>query len=69
MLQDSVEYIMRHMDNDTTPTVIPGRRATDESCRTKFGVFPECPLCGGDLTAEHAHFKCFSCGWRDSCCD
>ena len=23
----------------------------------------------GALHAEHAHFKCASCGWRDSCCD
>jgi hypothetical protein len=44
-------------------------RPTGDACRTRFGVFPECPLCGGDLTPEHAHFKCFSCGWRDSCCD
>jgi len=36
---------------------------------TRFGVFPECPLCGGALHPEHAHFKCGTCGWRDSCCD
>lgn len=35
----------------------------------RYGVFPECPLCGGALHAEHAHFKCGGCGWRDSCCD
>ncbi|MGD9995945.1 MAG: hypothetical protein AB7L17_12250 [Ilumatobacteraceae bacterium] len=38
------------------------------SC-TPYGVFTECPLCGGRLHPEHAHFKCRSCGWRDSCCD
>lgn len=57
------------MSQDVNDSVIPGRRPTDDSCRTRFGVFPECPLCGGDLTPEHAHFKCFTCGWRDSCCD
>ena len=35
----------------------------------RFGIFPECPLCGGSLHSEHAHFKCRTCGWRDSCCD
>jgi hypothetical protein len=40
-----------------------------DMCRARYGTFPECPLCGSDLTPEHAHFKCRSCGWRDSCCD
>lgn len=57
------------MELETNTSSMPAPRKTDESCRTKFGVFPECPLCGGSLTPEHAHFKCFSCGWRDSCCD
>jgi hypothetical protein len=35
----------------------------------RLGTFPECPLCGGGLHPEHAHFKCAGCGWRDSCCD
>lgn len=39
------------------------------SCRSPLGTFAECPLCGGDLFPEHAHFKCKGCGWRDSCCD
>ncbi|MFM7745887.1 MAG: hypothetical protein ACKO8T_09535 [Actinomycetota bacterium] len=40
-----------------------------DTCRSRFGTFPECPLCGNGLIPEHAHFKCTSCGWRDSCCD
>ena len=42
---------------------------SDGACRTRFGTFAECPLCSGELTPEHAHFKCRTCGWRDSCCD
>jgi len=42
---------------------------TDSSCRSPLGTFAECPLCGGGLAPEHAHFRCGSCGWRDSCCD
>ena len=36
---------------------------------SRFGVFDACPLCGGELAPEHAHFRCGACGWRDSCCD
>jgi hypothetical protein len=38
-------------------------------CANRFAIFSECPHCGGSLSPEHAHFKCTSCGWRDSCCD
>lgn len=37
--------------------------------RSVLGTYAECPLCGGELAPEHAHFKCAGCGWRDSCCD
>lgn len=40
-----------------------------DQCRARYGTFAECPLCGSGLIPEHAHFKCTSCGWRDSCCD
>jgi hypothetical protein len=36
--------------------------------RDPLATFPWCPLCDGELTPEHAHFRC-TCGWRDSCCD
>jgi transposase-like protein len=48
-------------NSDETTTVI--------ACANRFAIFSECPHCGGSLSAEHAHFKCTSCGWRDSCCD
>jgi hypothetical protein len=37
--------------------------------RSRFGTFSECPQCAGSMQPEHAHFRCGSCGWRDSCCD
>ncbi|HEX3795302.1 MAG TPA: hypothetical protein VHV57_12455 [Acidimicrobiales bacterium] len=37
--------------------------------RSPLGTFAECPHCAGQLFPEHAHFRCRSCGWRDSCCD
>jgi predicted RNA-binding Zn-ribbon protein involved in translation (DUF1610 family) len=40
------------------------------ACETnRFAVFSECPQCGGEMSPEHAHYRCTSCGWRDSCCD
>jgi hypothetical protein len=39
------------------------------ACLSPLAPFTECPLCGGDLAPEHAHFRCGACGWRDSCCD
>jgi len=39
------------------------------TCRSPLGTFADCPQCGGDMAPEHAHFRCRSCGWRDSCCD
>jgi hypothetical protein len=36
--------------------------------RDPMGTFPCCPMCGGELRPEHAHYRC-ACGWRDSCCD
>jgi hypothetical protein len=46
-----------------TCTVAPGAMA-----RSPLGTFACCPMCGGELRPEHAHYRC-SCGWRDSCCD
>jgi len=50
--------------NAVTPPAAPL-----SECQNRFGIFHECPHCGGALHAEHAHFKCAGCGWRDSCCD
>ena len=33
--------------------------------RDPRGTFAGCPLCGGELRPEHAHYRC-ACGWRDS---
>lgn len=50
-------------------TTIVDRDQANNACRSRYGTFSECQLCGGPLTPEHAHFKCRACGWRDSCCD
>jgi hypothetical protein len=52
--------------NTPEPADVVGR-GTD--CLNRFGVFHECPHCASPLSPEHAHFRCTTCGWRDSCCD
>jgi hypothetical protein len=52
------------------PRPDPVRYPTAATCaRSPLGTFAECPLCGGTMAPEHAHERCTSCGWRDSCCD
>ena len=29
----------------------------------------QCVWCGGQMRPEHAHYRCESCGSRDSCCE
>ena len=55
--------VVKPLQNLVPPPAVGG------TCRSPMGTFEECPLCGGGLTPEHAHFKCRACGWRDSCCD
>ena len=43
--------------------------AACELASNPFAVFECCPMCSGAMAPEHAHFRCTSCGWRDSCCD
>ncbi|MSZ56243.1 MAG: hypothetical protein F2594_02795 [Actinobacteria bacterium] len=52
---------------ETATTAAP--TPTFDQCRARYGTFSECQLCGADLIPEHAHYKCRTCGWRDSCCD
>ena len=40
-----------------------------QPARAALGTFAECPMCGGALAPEHAHYRCGAFGWRDSCCD
>lgn len=52
-----------------TGSVPDAPSAPVRECVNRLAIFSECPHCGGALNPEHAHFKCTSCGWRDSCCD
>jgi hypothetical protein len=36
---------------------------------SRHAIFFDCPLCNGPMMPEHAHYRCWTCGFRDSCCD
>jgi len=55
--------------NDSPTTIASQSHVPPTECATRFAIFSECPQCGHSLHAEHAHYKCGGCGWRDSCCD
>jgi hypothetical protein len=37
-----------------------------KACPTDLSI--SCPNCDTKMQAEHAHYRCLSCGYRDSCC-
>jgi hypothetical protein len=58
-----VNFAAMHWDQLELPFTAPAPRCSP------LATFDECPMCAGPLAAEHAHFRCNECGWRDSCCD
>ena len=48
------------------PTMIsePSTAEPGEKCE----LSTVCPDCGVEMSPEHAHYRCPSCGYRDSCC-
>ncbi|MGI8707708.1 MAG: hypothetical protein ACR2LG_05875 [Actinomycetota bacterium] len=42
----------------------PSTDAAAKSCE----LATVCPDCGVEMSPEHAHYRCPSCGYRDSCC-
>jgi hypothetical protein len=45
------------------PTNTPG-----ESPRGTCDLASTCPNCNTLMQPEHAHYRCATCGYRDSCC-
>ncbi len=58
------------MSEDSTAVTVTGTGTGGDVCNASpHAIFSECPLCGGGMRPEHAHYRCTECGWRDSCCD
>lgn len=55
----------------TVPTTTPGAPARPSVAgpEERADLSTACLACGSAMRPEHAHYRCPSCGWRDSCCD
>lgn len=42
--------------------------AASEAPRGTCDLASTCPTCGTLMQPEHAHYRCLTCGYRDSCC-
>lgn len=50
------------------PTTIEQAAAPAQSPRGTCDLAMTCPNCNTLMQPEHAHYKCGTCGYRDSCC-
>jgi len=55
---------------DAPPTTIDTARASAEATtpRGTCDLASTCPNCSTLMQPEHAHYRCATCGYRDSCC-
>jgi len=58
--------MMDRMDETMVAELVaePSTDAAAKSCE----LATVCPDCGVEMSPEHAHYRCPSCGYRDSCC-
>jgi tRNA(Ile2) C34 agmatinyltransferase TiaS len=52
---------------DAAPTTLEAA-ATAEAPRGTCDLASTCPNCNTLMQPEHAHYRCATCGYRDSCC-
>ena len=45
-----------------------GDAVTAQAPRGACDLASTCPTCGTLMQPEHAHYRCATCGYRDSCC-
>lgn len=50
------------------PTTIERTATTSQSPRGTCDLAMTCPNCSTLMQPEHAHYRCGTCGYRDSCC-
>lgn len=50
------------------PTTIEQAAETSQAPRGTCDLAMTCPNCNTLMQPEHAHYKCGTCGYRDSCC-
>ena len=52
---------------EPAPSTIGGAE-TAEAPRGTCDLASTCPNCNTLMQPEHAHYRCATCGYRDSCC-
>ena len=52
---------------DAPPTTLEAA-ATADAPRGTCDLASTCPNCNTLMQPEHAHYRCATCGYRDSCC-
>lgn len=52
----------------TPPTTIEHPAGASEAPRGTCDLASTCPVCNTLMQPEHAHYRCATCGYRDSCC-
>jgi hypothetical protein len=52
---------------DPAPTTIEAPEAA-QTPRGTCDLASTCPNCNTLMQPEHAHYRCLTCGYRDSCC-
>ncbi|MEO8702208.1 MAG: hypothetical protein ABI867_19345 [Kofleriaceae bacterium] len=50
------------------PSTLVESTAPTESPRGTCDLASTCPNCSTLMQPEHAHYRCATCGYRDSCC-
>jgi hypothetical protein len=50
------------------PTPAPEPKLDGEAPKSTCDLASSCPHCGTMMQPEHAHYRCLTCGYRDSCC-
>jgi hypothetical protein len=50
------------------PTTIEHPDSQAAAPRGTCDLASTCPLCNTLMQPEHAHYRCVTCGYRDSCC-
>ena len=50
------------------PTTIERLADAAHAPRGTCDLAVTCPTCSTLMTPEHAHYRCGTCGYRDSCC-
>jgi hypothetical protein len=50
------------------PTTLDTASEPGSAPRRECELASTCPNCGTLMQPEHAHYRCVTCGYRDSCC-